>query len=272
VDLIEDIGPILGIVAFLGFAILALLIVLQAREVRRLREWAGRAPERALQADEADRAAAEARGEVVEASDEEREPGRLGAARSRVAAAFAARWAELDHRSPIDPRWFLAALLAALIAVGVVTSGFGLVGGDDEPVTADEDRGGRGGGDGGGDRERARGPTVSVLNATQDEELELPAVPGIADVVAAEVVEPAGFRVAERTNAPAGEERSLIMFQPESEADAQELAEAVEPDLGPTDVVAVTGDIAAVARGSDLVLLVGLDDAEFGQTATTAVE
>ena len=32
-DFIEDIGPILGIVAFLGFAILALLIVLQAREV-----------------------------------------------------------------------------------------------------------------------------------------------------------------------------------------------------------------------------------------------
>ena len=56
-DFIEDIGPILGIVAFLGFAILALLIVLQAREVRRLREWAGRAPERAVEADDATQAA-----------------------------------------------------------------------------------------------------------------------------------------------------------------------------------------------------------------------
>ena len=36
---IQDIGRI-GIVAFLGFAHLALLIVLQAREVWCLREWA----------------------------------------------------------------------------------------------------------------------------------------------------------------------------------------------------------------------------------------
>ena len=49
-DLIDGSGPILGIAAFLGLAILAFLIVQQAREVRRLREWAGRAPERATEA------------------------------------------------------------------------------------------------------------------------------------------------------------------------------------------------------------------------------
>ena len=43
-DLIDRIGPYLGIAAFLGLAILAFLIIQQAREVRRLREWAGRAP------------------------------------------------------------------------------------------------------------------------------------------------------------------------------------------------------------------------------------
>ena len=143
-DLIEDIGPILGIVAFLGFAILALLIVLQAREVRRLREWAGRAPERALEADEADKAAAEARGEA--AAEEEKEPGRIAALRERVAGAVGPRWEELDRRSPIDPRWFLGALLAGVIAVGVVTSGFGLVGDDD---AAPSEEGDAGGGDGG---------------------------------------------------------------------------------------------------------------------------
>ena len=105
-DLIEDIGPILGIVAFLGFAILALLIVLQAREVRRLREWAGRAPERAREADEADRAAAEERGELIE-EEEKRRPGRMGAFRERIANAVGPSWAALDRRSPVDPRWFL---------------------------------------------------------------------------------------------------------------------------------------------------------------------
>jgi LytR cell envelope-related transcriptional attenuator len=265
-DLIEDIGPILGLVAFLGFAILALLIVLQAREVRRLRDWAGRAPERALEADEADRAAAEARGEEVEEEEEEeKEPGRIAAAGGRIAGGFRRRWAEFDRRSPIDLRWFLAALLAGLIAAGVLTSGFGLVGdGDDEPST--ERAGGRDG-RGGGDRDRQGATTVTVLNATQADNLDppVPAVPGIADVVATEIVEPAGFEVEAETNAPAGEERSVIMFEPDAEEPAQELAEAVEPGLGTTEAVPITDEISAAAQGADLVLLVGFDDADFGQ-------
>jgi hypothetical protein len=47
VDLIERVGAYIGIAAFFGLAILALLYFSQARDVRRLREWAGRAPERA---------------------------------------------------------------------------------------------------------------------------------------------------------------------------------------------------------------------------------
>ena len=45
-ELIKDIGAVAGLVAFLGLALLALLYFSQARDVRRLREWAGRAPER----------------------------------------------------------------------------------------------------------------------------------------------------------------------------------------------------------------------------------
>src|SRR3989442_5958848 len=44
--LIERVGSYVGLVSFLGLAILALLYFSQARDVRRLREWAGRAPER----------------------------------------------------------------------------------------------------------------------------------------------------------------------------------------------------------------------------------
>ena len=39
-------GPIAGFAAILGLAVLSLLYFAQAREVKRLREWAGRAPER----------------------------------------------------------------------------------------------------------------------------------------------------------------------------------------------------------------------------------
>ena len=265
-DLIEDIGPILGIVAFLGFAILALLIVLQAREVRRLREWAGRAPERAAEADDADKAVADARGDTDE---EEAIPADEDVVGGRVSGFFGSKWAELDRRSPIDPRWFLVALVAGLIAVGVVTSGFGLIGDDAAPV--EEQRGGGGGGDGGNRAEREDEPTVTVLNATQNEAQGLPATPGIADVVAAELVEPAGFKVEERTNAPVGEAQSVVMFEPEAEDAAAELASAVEEDLGVTEVVPITNEIAANAGGADLVLLVGQDDAGFGPAATETV-
>src|SRR5215213_11784241 len=46
-DQVEKYGAYLGIAAFLGLAVLSLLYFAQAREVRRLRDWAGRAPERA---------------------------------------------------------------------------------------------------------------------------------------------------------------------------------------------------------------------------------
>lgn len=255
-DLIEDIGPILGIVAFLGFAILALLIVLQAREVRRLREWAGRAPERASEADEAALAA----GETPAADGEERRPSRLRLARERVSAGFGRGWATLDRRSPIDPRWFLGAILVALIAVGALTSAFGLVGGEDgEEVSTENPREGNQGG--GGDAIE-----VAVLNATQMEGVADP-VPGIADLVAAEIVRPADFKVGARTDALVGEEDSVIMFEPEAEGDAETLAEAAENDLGPTEIVAMTEATRDQVKGASLALLVGFDDAEFAEDA-----
>src|SRR6476619_924858 len=43
---IEKYGAIYGYAAILGLGVLSLLYFAQAREVKRLREWAGRAPER----------------------------------------------------------------------------------------------------------------------------------------------------------------------------------------------------------------------------------
>src|SRR5204862_7700291 len=46
---LETIGALAGLAAVPGLAVLSLLYFGQAREVRRLREWAGRAPERAAE-------------------------------------------------------------------------------------------------------------------------------------------------------------------------------------------------------------------------------
>src|SRR5262245_64174786 len=51
-DQVEKYGAYAGIAAFLGLAVLSLLYFAQAREVKRLREWAGRAPERAREIEE----------------------------------------------------------------------------------------------------------------------------------------------------------------------------------------------------------------------------
>nr|MBA3327447.1 hypothetical protein [Solirubrobacterales bacterium] len=48
-DEVEKLGAYAGIAAVVGLAVLVLLYFSQAREVKRLREWAGRGPERAAE-------------------------------------------------------------------------------------------------------------------------------------------------------------------------------------------------------------------------------
>lgn len=272
VDLIEKIGPYLGIAAFLGLSVLAFLIFQQAREVRRLREWAGRAPERAGEAADAMAAAAEARGEAVaveaEAPAEEEaevERGRIGSRWAGVREWFGDVYAEADRRSPIDPRWFLGVLAALVIAAGVLTSGFGLVGGDDGG-------GGGRGGKGGGQQKEEKKIEVAVLNATQETavgDTEVAGVPGLASVIADQVVKPAGYKAGAETNAPEGEEDTLVMFEPDEQEAADELAAAVSDQLGEPEIVEMTDAIRDVSKGAPLALLVGRDNADFGGTGNS---
>lgn len=254
-DLIEDIGPVLGIVAFLGFAILALLIVLQAREVRRLREWAGRAPERAVEADEAAQAAGEEQGEI-ERSDK---PSWWAESWARVKAAVGPRWDELDRRSPVDPR-ILVALIAGVLIAAIATSGFGLLSDEETPPVASTQN----------DKQKTPKTEVAVLNATLQEGVAEP-IPGIADLVAKDIVKSAEFKPGETANAPAGEDDSVIYFEPEAEAQAETLAEAVSGELGETTVLPMTDEVRAAAEGAPLALLVGFDDRSVGDAATSGV-
>lgn len=48
-DIIQEVGAYAGFAAVIGLAVLSALYFSQARDVRRLREWAGRAPERAAE-------------------------------------------------------------------------------------------------------------------------------------------------------------------------------------------------------------------------------
>jgi hypothetical protein len=246
-DLIEKIGPFVGLAAFIGLAVLAFVIFQQSRDVRRLREWAGRAPERAKEAADASAAAAEARGE---ATGEER-PGRIAVIRGQIAGVARSRYQALDRNLPIDPRIVFGVLAAGLIAAVVLTSGFGLIGGDDEPGKRAQKR-----------EQKQELPKVAVLNATQTPS-GVQGVQFLADKVASEVVRPAGYTAVEKANAPAGFAESVVMFEPKAEGDAAEFARAIEKKLGETPTEEMAADIRAQAGGAPLVLIIGADDAGF---------
>jgi hypothetical protein len=251
-DLIEQIGPVLGIVAFLGLSILAFLLFQQSRDLRRLREWAGRAPERAREAAEATLAASEARGEAAE-GEAEGEPagplagvrGLLGDARNGVAAA----WAAADSALPIDIRIVAGVLVVAVVAAGALTSGFGFLGDD-----------------GAGEARRPPPPKprnvdVAVLNATQA--ADVPAVAGLAATISEALVEPLNYNVVVEADAPAGTERTTVMFAPGQRASARQLANRVRGDLGEPELAPMTQEVENASRQADVALLIGVDNSTF---------
>lgn len=249
-DLIERIGAFLGLAAFLGFAVLVLLVVQQARDVRRLRDWAGQAPERAIEA-------AKTRGEELPEPERGRLARRLTAWGAKVHDRIARTWSRVtgwfrsaDRRSPIDLRVIGAILgIAAIAAAVVLTSGFGIWGDD--------------AGDGRGD---GRGPNprqveVAVLNGTAGASGS--AVPGLANE-ASRLVEDAGFRLGEVTNTDESFIETVIMYAPAEKAAAESLAAQLEPELGRTPTRAMAANVEALAGGADVALVLGLDDAELG--------
>jgi hypothetical protein len=102
-DQVEKYGAYVGLAAFLGLAVLSLLYFAQARELKRLRDWAGRAPERAQEL--------EAR-VVAQAEEALREP--EPAAEPAAAASGNGRQAGTPAPIPMGPR--PATALAALAA------------------------------------------------------------------------------------------------------------------------------------------------------------
>lgn len=246
---IESIGPVLGIVAFVGLAILAFLLFQQARDLRRLREWAGRAPERANEAAEAVQAAAEASrdgeaaGEGAAGADEP-SGGRLRTTWGRLTSPVRNGYAAVDRRLPVDGRYILAILLVAVVAVAVVTSGFGLVGGE-------------GGGGGHHDsRAKKKLPKVAVVNGTS--------VQGLAATVEDKVVKKAGYEPGPVGNAATSVNATVVEYAGGLRPEAEDLARAVKPKLGTTAMQPMTSDVNDVAGKAKLALLLGLDDAGFG--------
>ena len=95
---VEQVGSYAGYASIIGLGVLALLYFTQAREVKRLREWAGRAPERAAELEE--RVQADAQKRVVAQPIAPASAAGQQAAEARTQAATAAVYASVGAPPP----------------------------------------------------------------------------------------------------------------------------------------------------------------------------
>lgn len=252
VHLIEQIGAFAGLAAFIGLALLAMLAFSQARDVRRLREWAGSAPERDAERKESTSAVAAKRAEELRALEaartaerdalEEREerrqrreaglPEQTRGERLRGGlSGFGSRLAE--------PR-YLAAIFVVLVAVA---------GGAAYLVTQGSDSAG-------GKRGQAKTKAAVKPNEIEVTVLNGTAVPGLAAEYG-DQVEGRGFQLGAVTNSATSFVDSVVMFQRGSAPEARRVAAA----LGISQVRLMSADIASVSGGAPVSVIVGEDNA-----------
>ncbi|HKF83848.1 MAG TPA: LytR C-terminal domain-containing protein [Solirubrobacterales bacterium] len=253
VHAIEQIGAFAGLAAFLGLAVLALLSFTQGRDIRRLREWAGSAPERdaerkeqtstiAAQRAEELRALEEARTaeqEAVSSREERRkrrEEGLPGGSRGERLRNRFSGFGELASR----PSSLIALFVVIIAIVGGVA--YLLVSGDDEA------------GGGGGSKQAAAKVKPSEIDVTV---LNGTSVAGLAATFGDEV-ESKGFNLGAVTNSSSSFEASVVMFKPGHKTEARKVAK----QLGISKLQPMNAEIQSVSAGADVAVIVGEDNAE----------
>jgi ABC-type multidrug transport system fused ATPase/permease subunit len=256
VHAIEQIGAFAGLAAFLGLAVLALLSFTHGRDIRRLREWAGSAPERdaerkeqtstiAAQRAEELRALQEARTaehQAVSSREERRRRRKEGLPTESRTARLRSRFSGAGEIAS-NPLALVALFLILVVVVG--GGAYLLLSGSDE-------------GDGNGGAKQAAAQIkpaeieVSVLNGT--------AVPGLAATFGDEV-EGKGFELGAVTNSSSSFSDSVVMFKRGHKPEAQKVAKQLQIKK----LELMSGEIESVSAGAAVAVIVGEDNAEAAQ-------
>ena len=213
-----------------------MLVFSQARDIRRLREWAGGAPERDAEVREVSELVAEERSQELKVLAE-REERRL----ERSGLAEGSFWDRLGRTGRI-----LAIIAAVLvIGAGAAYAGTTLLGGDDSSS-----------GGGGNNRQAGGGNAalapadirVAVLNGTGGAEV------GLAQEYAT-LLEAEGFRMGAVTDAPDTFTSSVVMFTPGNRAAARQVGQAV--DIDATEPIIT--EVEDITTGAMAVAIIGTD-------------
>jgi hypothetical protein len=252
VELIKEIGAFAGLAAFLGLAVLAMLAFSQGRDLRRLREWAGSAPERDSERKDSTSAAAAKRAEELRALEDARTEERASLdQREERRRRREAGLPELTRSERLrgglssfgsriaEPRYLVAIfVIVVLVAAGgayLVTQGSDSADGKDGKAKS----------------AKATKPgeiEVTVLNGT--------AVPGLAAEFG-DKVEGKGFQLGAVTNSSTSFADSIVMFERGHAPEARKVAKA----LGISEVRLMSADIESVSGGASVSVIVGEDNA-----------
>lgn len=253
VQALEQIGAFAGLAAFLGLAVLALLSFTHGRDIRRLRDWAGSAPERDAERKEQTTTIAAQRAEELRALEEARTAEHKAISsreerRQRREEGLPERSRGERLRGGFSGLGETASRPSTLIALFVVT--LALVGGAAYLLLGGSDDGA-----GGGNGKQATAKVkpseveVTVLNGT--------AVPGLAATFG-EKVEGKGFQLGAVTNSSSSFAESVVVFRPGLKPEAR----LVSRQLNIPKMQQMNGEIESVSAGADVAVIVGEDNAE----------
>ncbi|MGYP001178255916 len=232
-DAIQTVGAFAGIAAVIGVVVLSMLCFSMSRDLRRLRDWAGGAPERDAEVREVSEIVAAERAEELRVLAE-REERRMD--RSGEGGGVGGFWDRLGRTGRI------LAIVAAVLVIGAAAAfaGTSLLGGSDS-------------GNSGKSGKKAAAKvnpsktTVAVLNGTVSET-------GVAADYA-DKIEKDGYNLGVVTNTTSSYANSIVMYTKGNEAAAADVAKSV--NIADTGVI--TPQIASLTENADVTVVVGLD-------------
>lgn len=250
--MIEQIGAFAGLASFLGLGVLALLSFTQGRDIRRLREWAGSAPERDTERKEATSTIAAQRAEelrqleqartaeheAVSHREERRRRREAGLPAVSRSERFRDGFSSFGERLA-EPRWLIAIFVVMVLIAGGVA--YALLSGSDE-----------GGGGKNGKQAAAQVKPgeidVTVLNGTS--------TAGLAATYG-DKVEGKGFGLGAVSNTDQPYETSVVMFERGHKPEATKVAK----QLGISKLELMNGEVKGAAAGANVAVVVGEDNA-----------
>ena len=250
-EIVKTAGSYAGLVALAGVLLLIFLQFTQARDIRRLREWAGSAPERDAAAKETTSELAAERAEELRQIEETRKAEKEAAElretrRQRREAGLPEMTRRERLREALPEPRYLVLIIAAVIVIGggVAFAATHFLGNDN----------GRGGANATAKSSlQPKNVTVSVLNGT--------AVSGLAGRYGDEL-SAKGYQLDAVTNTPSSFATSVVFYKRGHRPEARRVARRLKIKK----LRLMTADIASIAASAVVAVVVGEDRATAATT------